>query len=127
MVKSSPSLFPVSSSTRMPLLPQVVGGRQTGRPGTHYRHLPAGIVLDVARGRLSRLSSVIGGIALQGADRDRIVHFRPFAGGLTGTGADPAQDPRKRNTLPDHRVRLSQTALSNEPNVERGIHVGGTC
>ncbi len=109
----------------MAFLAQVEGGGQPGRPGAHHRHFfPR--VRRAPAGLLPAPPAAVGGIALQRADRDRLVHLAAAAGLFARVNADPPQNAGQRDLLPDDGIGLIPPALGNHPHVARDIDVGRT-
>ena len=78
------------------------------------------------RGVDRRQMAVLGGEALERADRDRFVEHAPAAGGLARGGADPAAHRRERIDLRGDRVRLVVPLRPDEPDVPAGVRAGRT-
>ena len=97
---------------------QVAGDGQRGRPGADQRH-----ALAVAVGRRLRqpggdVGLVVGGDALQAADRHRLVlHAPPAAGRLARPVARPPENPREDIGLPVDHIGVGVSPFSDEPDV----------
>ena len=97
---------------------EVVGGRHPGRPAADDRDLlrPANL------GRFDRRKrAVLGGEALDRADRDRLVEHSASAGSLAWRRADPAAHRRERVDLGGHGIGIVVATVSDQPDIAAGI------
>ena len=81
-----------------------MGGGQAGRPGADDGHLLGLALLDRDGREVPAVQHVVGGIALQGADGQRLVELAAAALPLAGMGADPAADDGERVFLAYHLI-----------------------
>ncbi len=99
--------------------PQVVGGRQAGRAGSHHRHpLPGGPL----RAGQAEAPGGVPQVALQRPNGERAVVRVPVAGGLAEVGAHPAGDGGERVAQGEDLVGLPQAALGEQVEVARHRH-----
>ncbi len=101
---------------------EVVRRRHAGRPAAH----DADLLRSLHGRRLDgRQLAVLGGEALERADRDRFVQHAATAHGLAGRGADPAADRRERIDLGGDGVRVVVPLRGDEPDVPARVGAGG--
>ena len=100
---------------------EVVRGRHAGRPAAD----DADLFRAAGRGRGDRWQlAVLGGEALERADRDRFVEHAPTAGAFARRGADPAADRRERIDLGRDRVRVVVATGGDQTDIAAGIRAG---
>ena len=97
---------------------QLVGGREPGGPGADDRD-PLGALDGRRRPGERRLlrELEVGGVALEPADRDRLVDLAAAARGLAGVRADPAADAGERVALAHEGERLAVAPLRDQRDV----------
>jgi len=106
---------------------QVAGDGQRGGAGADQRDPLAVGALGRTRQAMADIALVIGGDALQTADRHRLL-FHPAApaGGLAGAVAGAAKNAGEHVGLPVDHERVGVAAGGDQPDVLRDGRVGGT-
>ena len=106
---------------------QVVGDRQRRRAGADERHLLAVLLGRRGRQQMLHLAAVVGGDALQAADRDRLaVHAAAAARRLAGAIAGAPENAGEHVRLAIEHVRVGEPPLRDQPDVFRDVRVRRT-
>ena len=110
----------------MTLFRQIIGGCHTGRAAAHHTYplSGGGKVFAVLLPKL--VVRVLGGIALDVANGNRIVDISTAAFALAGMGAHPAQTFREGQPLMHHGQRLTELTLFDKAHISRHIGAGRT-
>ncbi len=104
---------------------QIVGDRERRRPRADAGDALAVPLLRRARQPAGQVVAVVGGDALQAADRDRLLlDAAAAAGGLAGAVADAAEDAREDVGLAVDQVGVGEAALGDQADVFRHVGVG---
>ena len=102
-------------------LHQVMGRRETRRPGTDNAY---GLLLRALRGGrfFARFQGLIGYQTLDPLDRDRFIHNPSNAFLLAGMVTDPATDHGEGIRVPDDLHGFVELALGGRDDITRDIH-----
>src|SRR5580704_13011594 len=106
---------------------EIVRNREGGAAGADEGHLLAVLQLRHLRQPCRDIVAVVGGDALQAADRDWLLFDAPAtAGRLAGTVADASEDAGEDVGLAVHHVGIGEAALGDQSDVLRDIGVSRT-
>ena len=105
------------------LLGQIEGRGHAGGAAAHDADLFPRVGKALLVVLPERVVRMLGGIALDVADRNRLVDLPAAALALTGMGTDPAETLRERNTLVNHGGRLVIAAFLHQAHIARHICV----